>query len=755
MAGEYAAAMRLYDAATAHVSCRFSHRMSLWRVNRYEFITDVPVEISWKSSAGEETAEGYVSLNCCLDEDFCYFIDSVSIEKLDRPLIRLDEYLVPIMSYEDLEDATRTMWEQYLPEVFTDHEWLNPYRLAERMGLKVTFHLLYRRKKNRGLLFWKDGTVKVVTHTDRNDLIEEVKIEAGTIVINDDGEDISKSRLAVYHECFDDEFHWLFFRLQEMHNDDLKTIQRVKKARNQGKEPRNPLKMLEWEAREGARMLMLPTEIIQPLILSHRQELKWTKHMARCVCRDGRVHGLLQFYGANRTGRWCLTGDHEVLTDKGWLRLDEWHGGRIACWNASSEAVSFQKAEQVSFDYAGPMYTYRGPRIDQCSTPDHRMRVQSRYGDPWTDMTVKEMSLRRPCIPFAGYRYHRGCANPSWLRVLIMTQADGHYTADGAIRFHFVKQRKIERCKMLLRKAEIPFVVRQHKERALTMEIPARAVPLWLREFRSKTFGFWLLDENPDIFFDELPHWDGYYSAPNSIQYSTVNKQNADIVQALAHMSGRSCIMKSRKKEGANVNYVLDIWLSPGTCHELKGKPVVEEFVGKIYCAVASTGYFLVRRNGKVWVTGNSGRLVQAQNLPQNHLPDLDLARDIVKIGDEELLDTLFASVPGTLSELIRTAFIPKDGCRFLVADFSAIEARVLAWLAGEEWVLEEFRGKGKIYEATASRMFHIPHESIVKGILSAQAQRSKTRTKPSRKAGNKDEGARDRGTTEGRRKAK
>lgn len=111
-----------------------------------------------------------------------------------------------------------------------------------------------------------------------------------------------------------------------------------------------------------------------------------------------------------------------------------------------------------------------------------------------------------------------------------------------------------------------------------------------------------------------------------------------------------------------------------------------------------------------------AGRLVQAQNLPQNHLPDLDLAREIVKTSDEELLDTLFASVPGTLSELIRTAFIPRDGCRFLVADFSAIEARVLAWLANEEWVLEEFRGKGKIYEATASRMFHIPQERIVKG---------------------------------------
>ena len=111
-----------------------------------------------------------------------------------------------------------------------------------------------------------------------------------------------------------------------------------------------------------------------------------------------------------------------------------------------------------------------------------------------------------------------------------------------------------------------------------------------------------------------------------------------------------------------------------------------------------------------------AGRLVQLQNVPQNHLPDLKLARDIVKRGDEEQLELLFDSVPNTLSELIRTAFIPRDGCRFIVADFSAIEARVLAWLAGEEWVLDEFRGKGKIYEATASRMFHIPQETIVKG---------------------------------------
>ncbi|MBR1683554.1 MAG: hypothetical protein IJ708_00335, partial [Clostridia bacterium] len=92
------------------------------------------------------------------------------------------------------------------------------------------------------------------------------------------------------------------------------------------------------------------------------------------------------------------------------------------------------------------------------------------------------------------------------------------------------------------------------------------------------------------------------------------------------------------------------------------------------------TQFYGASRTGR-W----SGRLVQLQNVPQNHLPDLDLARKVVKTADAEWVELLYGSVPNTLSELIRTALIPRDGCRFLVADFSAIEARVLAWLAGEE----------------------------------------------------------------------
>ena len=106
-----------------------------------------------------------------------------------------------------------------------------------------------------------------------------------------------------------------------------------------------------------------------------------------------------------------------------------------------------------------------------------------------------------------------------------------------------------------------------------------------------------------------------------------------------------------------------------------------------------------------------AGRLVQVQNLPQNHIPDLAVARNLIKSGCFEAVELLYDSIPDTLSQLIRTAFVPREGCKFMVADFSAIEARVIAWLAGECWRQEVFRNNGDIYCASASQMFGVPVE--------------------------------------------
>ena len=123
------------------------------------------------------------------------------------------------------------------------------------------------------------------------------------------------------------------------------------------------------------------------------------------------------------------------------------------------------------------------------------------------------------------------------------------------------------------------------------------------------------------------------------------------------------------------------------------------------------TQYYGANRTGR-W----AGRLVQMQNLPRNYLKTLDYARNLVRAKNYDGVKILYGNVPDTLSQLIRTAFIPSFGHKFVVADFSAIEARVIAWLAGEQWVNEVFATHGKIYEATASQMFGVPVERITKG---------------------------------------
>jgi DNA polymerase len=125
------------------------------------------------------------------------------------------------------------------------------------------------------------------------------------------------------------------------------------------------------------------------------------------------------------------------------------------------------------------------------------------------------------------------------------------------------------------------------------------------------------------------------------------------------------------------------------------------------------TQFYGAARTGR-W----AGRLVQMQNLPQNKMPerDLDTARQLVKMGDLETLEMLFDDAPGVLSQLIRTAFIPAKGHKLIAADFNSIEARVIAWLADEQWRLDVFNTHGKIYEASAEQMFHLPSGSIKKG---------------------------------------
>lgn len=167
----------------------------------------------------------------------------------------------------------------------------------------------------------------------------------------------------------------------------------------------------------------------------------------------------------------------------------------------------------------------------------------------------------------------------------------------------------------------------------------------------------------------------------------------------------------------ATVSWALKFYKDPDVLKVLRIRQALGKTSTKKYQAMLNSVCHDDRVRGMLQFYGAnrtgrwSGRIVQLQNLPQNHIPDLDLARELVEQEDFEALELLFGEPAHVFSELVRTAFIPSTGCRFVVTDFSAIEARVIAWLADEDWRLDVFRNGGDIYCASASRMFHVPVE--------------------------------------------
>lgn len=176
--------------------------------------------------------------------------------------------------------------------------------------------------------------------------------------------------------------------------------------------------------------------------------------------------------------------------------------------------------------------------------------------------------------------------------------------------------------------------------------------------------------------------------AKKGVEAESLSK--ASVLELLSHAEGEVELALSLRQELAKSSVKKYTAMESVVCPDDRARGLIQ--------------FYGANRTGRF-----AGRLIQVQNLPQNHLPDLKQARTLVRDGRFDAVELLYDSVPLVLSELIRTAFIPKSRCRFFVADFSAIEARVIAWIAGEQWRQEVFAQGGDIYCASASQMFHVP----------------------------------------------
>lgn len=204
-----------------------------------------------------------------------------------------------------------------------------------------------------------------------------------------------------------------------------------------------------------------------------------------------------------------------------------------------------------------------------------------------------------------------------------------------------------------------------------------------------------------------------------AVNITGLNNPNST-AQLLPWLNDHGCTISNLTKD--SVADALAGELTPETRRVLEIRQLLGKTSNKKYETMAAavgegdrvrgvSQYYGAMRTGRY-----AGRMVQMQNLPRTYMSGLEEARALVKMGNYDAVKLIYDNVPDTLSQLIRTAFIPSKGNKFVVADFSAIEARVIAWLAGETWVNEVFATHGKIYEATASQMYGIPFDSIVKG---------------------------------------
>lgn len=448
------------------------------------------------------------------------------------------------------------------------------------------------------------------------------------------------------------------------------------------------------------------------------------KSMVDRASSDGRVRGSLLYHGSS-TGRWCTTGDSEVLTPKGWVRLDAWDekSDAIACWKPEGD-IRFMHASKTEFELPGEegLVQVKSRWISGSYTSEHRIPCLSSRKNLNIAKAEDLLSVRKDVLT-SGILKGEVFISDALTRVIVMTQADGYVCAKSGsgrmVRFHFKKTRKIERARAVLEAAGISFRERIYAGVTSIIIRWADAPP----EMKTaKTFDSGVLHCNPRVFIDELKYWDGCVDLENSLTgfgYSTASKTNAEWATTMAHLAGMSASVTLRNRQHPGWAPSFRVYIRARTTGRLNPKDAtLVPFIGKVYCPITPTGFFLMRHQGKICVTGNSGAGIQPQNFPSRikvSAPPEEML-NVIMMGGLALHNALYDDDPmSTAGALTRSVLVAAEGKELIAGDYSAIEGRGLAWLAGEESELEVYRSDKDVYVATASMILHKAYEDITK----------------------------------------
>jgi len=377
---------------------------------------------------------------------------------------------------------------------------------------------------------------------------------------------------------------------------------------------------------------------------------------------------LLNYYGAH-----CVPGDTEVLTPEGWVRLDTWSGGTIAQVDEKQQ-IQFLPAERFIGPQEKEWLEVDAPYMKCGFTLGHTMPYLTHGKYEWA--TEKAGVFATKCtrfVPVGGQLTSEGSLGEHELRVVAMMQADGSFEEDTAVGRRatiFVKKpRKIERARKLLSAAGITFSEQSYPSHPgfVRFVIKACNYPNWFAP-SIKYFGAWLLDstyEGRVAFIDELVHWDGWTQGGKQ-HYCTTVKQNAEWVQTLAHVTDLSANILVKHDRRGNRQQLFIVGLRDRDYVVVRSghMAVTKDKPATTYCTITQTGFWLARRDGHIFITGNTGRWSAGNKMNMQNLPR----------GGE-----------------LRLSILAPKGHQLVVADSGQIEARVNAWVSEQFDLLDAF----------------------------------------------------------------
>lgn len=420
----------------------------------------------------------------------------------------------------------------------------------------------------------------------------------------------------------------------------------------------------------------------------------------------------LKYNGADTTGRWCLTGDHEVLTAEGWVRLDAWAGQATMQWDAASGDMSWCGTTRVSnFAVDEDLYSFDSDYHKAVYTGEHRVPCTTHRGTRIVDVTARTLAgLKRRRMVVSGSAMHSGVDVPDvQLQLTVAMHADGynvHDSKNNMVRFRFVKQRKVSRLCGLLDTAGITYKLTTYPSEPHVTAVIIRGAdaPEWLRD--AKTLPMYLYSLNVSqarVVVNELQHWDGCMSGPNTVSWSGKDKDAATKYATVAHLCGKRAKLsvKHRPDEGWVDSWGLSI--TDNNSYYVMGEHATKvPHKGLVYCPTVSTGYFLCRREGTVFVTGNSGEEYNCQNFPR------------INPSSPKLTDAL------------RMSLMAPPGKKVVVADLSGIELRVNHFLWKVPYSMAMWRDKpdADLYRTAGALAYGCTFDEVTK----AQRQGEKTK---------------------------